>query len=964
MSGMDTELFDEVLRLALDNPEIVQALDGVARGREDRLTALRQEFTGRLRDAWDDMRSFVSEELARYESELAAFRAARADFPPPEIRTAVEQAKSADHAAEAAKSHLASLSSRRIELEIQIFNAHSTKPGRNAIARLVARGLRASDTRLARELQVLQEQITEAERNQEALAQKSTEASIQVRMLEFADEWRRAPDGSATEPEPVALTRERMEAARVDLQLALLQKAALPLCREWLNETVAKDREQIYRLVFDTPDTSGLRQMTAAKHEIPTDAFKRLSETTDQLGGGAIGVSGPRGAGKSTLIRSACNGGAWLSKDRRFQGVFVPAPVEYVPREFLLHLFAKLCLTVAPEAGHDESPASKPMMSGTFLLGATVSVMIAGAALLATALMTATGINATAGLLSALAFVVAMGIPLSRAGWFDDGFDFHGLQSTFTAFTLSGAALSGVAAWRNPSSSTTEFVLHIVGIGNLLSLAVVMIYLWSYRIRRVQYLGAATSVGLMLATLLVGNVVSPTQRLAVLFFVLAACLAWLPAVPSRIWPSKSRTGQVIAASITMVGYSSLTMGVILSVATAWHVEVDPRLAWGSLLIMAGGTIVTLWRRTDEEAFPQEGDYYDPRISRSRDELRKIRFQQTFTSGQTETLRIGAIAHSPIEATLATATGTSMARVPLTYPEIVASFHDYIREVIRGFDVDDTAEQQPLIIGIDELDKLSAEGAHRFMNEIKAIFDEAVPGCYYLVSVSEEALAGFEQRGLPTRDVFDTAFDEMLHIDYLTVAGTIEMLGRRIIDLPRGVAQLCHALAGGLPRDVIRSVRAVVAARDRTGTNQVARLAEVVCTQELASRVHGLRTALRKLPDWHDAADLSDWAGRLRLADITSSGDLPPRLLRETPGSGQALGLLQVHACSYYHLATITQFFSRADMDALELAERDTGAAGIENLARARNEIGTTWAVAWRRVSRFRDAWNLPSLPNP
>ena len=301
----------------------------------------------------------------------------------------------------------------------------------------------------------------------------------------------------------------------------------------------------------------------------------------------------------------------------------------------------------------------------------------------------------------------------------------------------------------------------------------------------------------------------------------------------------------------------------------------------------------------------------------------------------------------------------MARVPLTYPEIVSAFHAYAREVIDGFG---EGRKGPLIIGIDELDKLSAEAAHRFMNEVKVIFDGAVPGCFYLVSISEEALAGFEQRGLPTRDVFDTAFDEMLRIDHLTIDGTVAMLGKRIIDLPRGVAELCHALAGGLPRDVIRAVRAVVAARATHRTQQLGALAEHVCAQELRSRLHGLRTELRQIPDWQDAADLADWAGKLRLDEISTLNCLPAGLLKNA--ESPAMRLLQLHACSFYQLATIAEFFAKADENTLERAEVETGAAGIEWLAKARNEIGSSWALSWRQVSEFRTAWGWGVLADP
>ncbi|WP_207780816.1 hypothetical protein [Caulobacter radicis] len=59
-----------------------------------------------------------------------------------------------------------------------------------------------------------------------------------------------------------------------------------------------------------------------------------------------------------------------------------------------------------------------------------------------------------------------------------------------------------------------------------------------------------------------------------------------------------------------------------------------------------------------------------------------------------------------------------------------------------------------MIGIDELDKLkSSKEAEQFLNGVKSVFN--IPGCYFLISVSEHALATFERRGLGFRDAFDS-----------------------------------------------------------------------------------------------------------------------------------------------------------------------------------------------------------------
>jgi len=79
-----------------------------------------------------------------------------------------------------------------------------------------------------------------------------------------------------------------------------------------------------------------------------------------------------------------------------------------------------------------------------------------------------------------------------------------------------------------------------------------------------------------------------------------------------------------------------------------------------------------------------------------------------------------------------------------------------------------AESRQVVIGIDELDKIqSAEEAVQFVDDIKSIF--GIPGCFFLISISDDALADFERRGLPFRNAFDSAFDEVIALNYLGAA---------------------------------------------------------------------------------------------------------------------------------------------------------------------------------------------------
>ncbi len=402
----------------------------------------------------------------------------------------------------------------------------------------------------------------------------------------------------------------------------------------------------------------------------------------------------------------------------------------------------------------------------------------------------------------------------------------------------------------------------------------------------------------------------------------------------------------------------MTIGVGLLCAAAWGAAIDPRIALAGLVGTAGYSVIRL-ARSVQDTESAKISTLDHRELDSSAALKDIRFQQTVTHGWSEAVKLGAIAPSPLSAERTATRGVSLARVPLSYPEIVTMFHKYVKDL--------TANGDSVIIGIDELDKLDPPAAQRFMNELKAIFDEGISGCYYLVSVSEEALAGFHQRGLPTRDVFDTAFDEMLKVGHLTIEGTLDMVGKRIIDLPDGVAALCHAMTGGLPRDVIRMLRKAVATRGERVSMQLAELAQSVCEQELGRRLDGLRTVLRDLPDWRDIAALTEWASGLTADDLSTARPIPEGLLeRAETGKGESepLRLLRLHACSYYHLATVSAFFAKADVDMLETLEVSGGVNGAEQLAQARTDMSTDWRRSWERITAFNRAWGLNELEAP
>ena len=78
-------------------------------------------------------------------------------------------------------------------------------------------------------------------------------------------------------------------------------------------------------------------------YRVPTDAAAKVDKLIQGMPGGSIGLAGARGSGKTTLLEARCEPGRTATG----VAVIVAAPVEYEAREFILHLYAKVCQQIA-----------------------------------------------------------------------------------------------------------------------------------------------------------------------------------------------------------------------------------------------------------------------------------------------------------------------------------------------------------------------------------------------------------------------------------------------------------------------------------------------------------------------------------------------------------------------------------------------------------------------------------------
>ena len=367
---------------------------------------------------------------------------------------------------------------------------------------------------------------------------------------------------------------------------------------------------------------------------------------------------------------------------------------------------------------------------------------------------------------------------------------------------------------------------------------------------------------------------------------------------------------------------------------------------------------------------------------ARSHLSRVRFLQTYTHGWSGTLSLPAAT-----AQGQYSRGVSQAEQPLSYPEIVDEFRAFARKVAT--EVHRSGHR--VFIGVDELDKIgSPEQAEQFLNEIKGIF--GVPYLYFVVSVSDDALTAFERRGLPLRDAFDSSFDEIIQVGPLDYAESRRLLYRRVIGLTEPYVALCHCLAGGLPRDLIRAARLVARTADRlaptasgaesyrsadfmdpsltyqqlraqpaAGPPTLARIATTIVHDEMQRKLRAISYAANSL-----AADTTQLQGALYDLAAQFSSEEPLINFIDAIGADgsheeSAVASLRLDFAAFaYYCATLQEVFT-GGLDGERIAwatARVSGPGSFDSLAGTRNAFALGAPLAWRLISNFRIAWSM------
>ncbi|GLY48364.1 hypothetical protein [Lentzea sp. NBRC 102530] len=122
---------------------------------------------------------------------------------------------------------------------------------------------------------------------------------------------------------------------------AMLYDGVLPALRAELGGTRIVPGTE---LRFD--DARNLHRGGSLISHQPVPAGRELADLVDSLDGGSFALAGPRGSGKTNLLRAFCRGAYRRRGQAADLSVLVAAPVDYVPREFVLHLYAQTCHAV------------------------------------------------------------------------------------------------------------------------------------------------------------------------------------------------------------------------------------------------------------------------------------------------------------------------------------------------------------------------------------------------------------------------------------------------------------------------------------------------------------------------------------------------------------------------------------------------------------------------------------------
>jgi hypothetical protein len=284
------------------------------------------------------------------------------------------------------------------------------------------------------------------------------------------------------------------------------------------------------------------------------------------------------------------------------------------------------------------------------------------------------------------------------------------------------------------------------------------------------------------------------------------------------------------------------------------------------------------------------------------------------------------------------------------PELVEEYRALATEAI--------AWRSGMVVAIDGLDRLpDADTAERFIDRIKPVF--GLPGCVYLVAVSEDVLARFERRVSDQRSGLDATFDDVIRLNEFGLDESLALLRRRVTGFPDLFLALCHVLSGGVPRDSMRAARGLVDARRDVGQNELADITAGVVNHQLSTYRNGFlaRPGTDRLdPDFVGLIADPGWPGTGASLTSAVGALLDPRYDAMDPAR------TELAAVVYYYATVLDVFGARSEHLVSALAgPSDVRREHLAQLAAVRGLIGLSPAMAIAQLNLLRRGFALPAL---
>ncbi|MFG2576519.1 P-loop NTPase fold protein [Streptomyces sp. NPDC048481] len=724
----------------------------------------------------------------------------------------------------------------------------------------------------------------------------------------------------------------------VDLAEAMTRDVMPAVVRSVVSELLGEDHD----CLLIATRYEGIRDHRDRNYTVDNQAGAEIALKLDSLVDGTIAVCGPRGSGKTTLLETCAPGDLKVG---------VQAPASYAPLEFLTSLFVDLCETYMADHGarFPEFRRLSPLRSGLRRIGAAVR---AGARSFLWNLL-ALGLFVLGVFAAARGFAEDLGGAFARAG---DGAARH-LRDAVTAVAR------GTRPWWALGAVVLAVVVHrYAGRWRLADVA---------HVARVTFLLPA---GTLLVVLAPATLWSPHP-------VVAWFGDWRRDDPLLFHPTVAVVGALgfVAVWVAVTPFWEYFRDVtqrmallVLVVGLGWTFLDDrPRqaaLGWDlseRVVVVAVGVVLvraSRWTRGQREP---------ALVRRCRDHLYRLQTVQSVSYGTSGAPTGGLLG-------LGSSYGTSFTASPLTLPELVQQLRRALADVAEEL----RPRRRRLVVTIDEIDRLgSTAEALEFLGEIKAIL--GVPGVHFLISVSEDVGASFVRRGLPGRDVADSTFDDVVHVRPCSLEESKAILHRRAEGFSEPFVALAHALAGGVPRDLIRFSREMVSLRTARGEVELRNVGAWLVVRAMRETVDAFRGGVKEGTLPTRSIDVVFGATR-RLAELLHADCLCElgrmreqigRFARWADGPGTAelaaelpsdvLERMEEAAAYAYFCVTLLDVFSAPGFGRRRTqAQVNRPNGSLERLAVVRAELSVSPPSARRLIEDTRAAWGLPEIPAP